>query len=295
MPPDSACAIISRRRNPTCARLPAPPPSRARLDLALNATPEWTEHWDGLRNRRLLVAFAAATWIVLWIVLGAPGLLIGFLLLLAAYWHLRAWPCPRCREPLVGAGFRTFIDHCRSCHLEVFAHHVQVQVPIETSNPDAFALSRRTRRFIAGYEIAAGATLMALSAFMHGPWWLIITLEGLTGLSLAAGIWLWRDDARGYALTRTMQLIQLVRVQSPWITYAATTGIAIDLTHLDGNINLGTNLNATFTLLLKPGATFGVAVNLWAAALLLVLIHARPRVEPSAPALLSPEPAVVQP
>jgi len=36
-------------------------------------------------------------------------------------------------------------------------------------------------------------------------------------------------------------------------------------------------------------------VNLWAAALLLVLIHARPRVEPSAPALLSPEPAVVQP
>ena len=247
----------------------------------MNATPEWTEHWNGLRNRRLLLAFAAATWLVLWIVLGAPGLLIGFLLLLAAYWQLRGWPCPRCREPLVGAGFRTFIDRCRSCDLEAFAHHVHVQTPVTSSNPDAFALSRRTRRFVAGYEIAAGASLMVLSAFAGGPWWFLLTLEGLTGLSLAAGIWLWRDDARGYALTRTMQLIQLIRVQSPWLTYFSTTGIAIDLTHLDQNVTVAPKFYATFALRLMPGESFGVAVNLWAAALLLVLIHARPRVEPA--------------
>ena len=70
----------------------------------MNASQDWIDYWDGLKNRRLLAAFAAATWLVLWIVLGAPGLLIGFLLLLAAYWRLRAWPCPRCHQPIVGAG-----------------------------------------------------------------------------------------------------------------------------------------------------------------------------------------------
>ena len=256
----------------------------------MNATPEWTEHWEGLRNRRLLVAFAAATWLVLWIVLGAPGLLIGFLLLLAAYWRLRGWPCPRCHQPLVGAGFTTFTDRCRSCDLEVFAHHIYVATPAERTIPNAFALSRRTRRFIAGYEIAAGAALMVMSAFTSGPWWILVTLEGLAGLSLAAGVWLWRDDARGYALTRTLQLIQLIRVQSAWLTYVATTGLAIDLTHLDHNINLGTNFQATLTLRLMSGESFGVAVNLWAAALLLVLLHARPRVEVEAPVVAEPVP-----
>ncbi|MFL5616956.1 MAG: hypothetical protein ACJ79A_01020 [Gemmatimonadaceae bacterium] len=168
-----------------------------------------------------------------------------------------------------------------------------MQTPVESVNPDAFTLSRRTRRFIAGYEIAAGATLMVLSAFMRAPWWFVLTLEGLAGLSLAGGTWLWRDDARGYALTRTMQLIQLIRLQSPWLTYVAMSGIAIDLTHLDQRISLNPNFQATFTLLLMPGATFGVAVNLWAAALLLVLVHARPRTEHPPAALAPPEQAIV--
>lgn len=242
----------------------------------MNASPEWTEYWEGLRNRRLLVAFAAATWLVLWIVLGAAGLLSGFLLLLLAYRHLRAWPCPRCHQPIVGAGFRTFTDRCRSCDLEVFAHAIYVETPVESTNPVAFALSRRARRFVAGYEIAAGASLMVLSAFTHAPWWFVLTLEGLAGLSLAAGIWLWRDDPRGYALTRTMQIVQLIRVQSPWLTYVAMAGLAVDLTHLANGLNLNTSFQATFTLLLMPGVTFGVAVNLWAAVLLLVMLHARP-------------------
>lgn len=246
----------------------------------MNASQDWIDYWDGLKNRRLLAAFAAATWLVLWIVLGAPGLLIGFLLLLAAYWRLRAWPCPRCRQPIVGAGFRTFTDRCRHCDLQIFAHAVDVRTPNETTNPDAFSLTTRTRRFIAGYEIAAGALLMILSAFARAPWWLLIMVEGLAGLSLAAGVWLWRDDARGYALSRTMQWIQLIRVQSPWLTYVAMAGLGIDLTHLETVIDVNTNFQASVRLALMPGQAFGVAVNLWAAALLLVLVNARPRAEP---------------
>ena len=247
----------------------------------MSLTPEWTEYWEGLRNRRLLVAFAVATWLVLWIVLGPAGLLVGFLFLLGAYRHLRAWPCPRCHQPIVGAGFRTFTDRCRSCDLEIFAHAIYVQTPAESLNPDACALSRRTRRFIAGYEIAAGASLMILSAFVHVPWWFLVSIEGLACLSVAAGVWLWRDEAQGYALTRTLQIVQLIRVQSPWLTYVAMAGVGIDLTHLDSTLNLATNFQATFRLALMPGETFGVAVNLWAAALLLVLLHAKPRVEPA--------------
>jgi hypothetical protein len=287
--------MIPRRRTSPRASIPSARRREPTTDIGMNASQEWIEHWDGLKNRRLSVAFAAATWLVLWIVLGAAGLLVGFLLLLVTYGHLRAWRCPRCLLPIVGAGFRTFTDRCRSCDLELFSHAIHVQTPIEWTNPGALALSRRTRRFVAGYEIGAGAILMVISAFVRAPWWLILTLEGLAGLSLAAGIWLWRDDSRGYALTRTMQLIQLIRLQSPWLTYVAKAGLAIDVTHLETGVNLGTSFQAEFALVPMPGQTFGVAVNLWAAALLLVLLQAKPRADspavvPSSEARQEPEP-----
>jgi hypothetical protein len=254
---------------------------------------DWRDYWSELRSRRVAVAIAAVVFPFLWIVLGSPGLLIGFLGLLAAYHHLRAWLCPRCFMPIVGAGFTTFTERCRSCDLEIFSHAIYVRTAPTSLNPEAFALGRRTRRFIAGYEILAGASLMVLSAFSRAPWWLLVTLEGLAGLSLAAGVFLWRDDLRGYALTRTLQIVQLIRVQSPWLTYVATSGIAVDLSHANGAIQLSPGFNATFSFLLMPGQTFGVAVNLWAAALLLAMTFARPCSQVVTRVVAAPEPAPV--
>jgi uncharacterized protein (DUF983 family) len=253
---------------------------------------EWRDCWRELRERRVIAALATCGLVVAWIIFGAPGLLAGFVAVVGAYWRLRSWPCPRCHRPIVGAGFATFTDRCASCGLKVFGHFIDIQQPAEP-DPAAFWLSRRRRRFIAGYEIVAGALLMVLSAFGGGAWWQLLMLEGLAGLSLAAGVWLWADDARGYALTRTLQVIQLVQVQSPWLTYLAACGATFELSHVSGNVAISPGFNSKFALVFMPGQPFGVAVNLWAALLLLVLLHAKPRpaeMAPVAEPVLSPSP-----
>ncbi len=242
-----------------------------------SATPDWDDYWRGLRGRRTIAAVALVAFLPVWFALGPPGLLLAFAGLLAAYWHLRRWPCPRCHQPIVGARFSTFPLRCVSCDLLVFGHVVDIEQPAVV-NPDAFRLPTGRRRFIAWYQIVAGAGLMILSAFAGAEWWQLLFMEALAAMSCAAGVWLLRDEARGYALTRTMQWVQLVQVQSPWLTYVAMSGVGIVLTHANGGINFSSNIMSKFLLLVMPEQSFGVAVNLWAALLLLVLLQARPGV-----------------
>jgi hypothetical protein len=143
-------------------------------------------------------------------------------------------------------------------------------------NVDALALPQKVRRFVGGYEMVSGVFLMILSAFAGGAWWTLTMLEGLAAISFAAGYWLWKDDARGFALSRTLQIAQLIRVQSPWITYVATSGVFLDLYDANGSVGINPGFSSALRLAWMPEQSFGIAVNLWAALLLLVLLHARP-------------------
>ena len=211
-------------------------------------TPDWDAYWGSLRAMRILAAASLLGSIAVWIALGPLGLFLGFLAVFLAYRQLRNWPCPRCRLPIAGVRFTTFLE-----------------------------LTHRLRHFIAGYEVVAGGALMVMTAFASMGLAFTTLLEGLAGMSLAAGIWLWRDEMRGYQLSRTLQWAQLVRFQSPWLTYLAAAGGSLDLTHINGNITLSPSVAANLQLAWKPGLPIGVAVNLWAGMLLLVLFHARPR------------------
>jgi hypothetical protein len=237
----------------------------------------WYERWVGLKHRRIVAFASLPVWLALWIILGPVGLLIGFLLAFGAYIQLRAFPCPRCHLPIVGVRLKSFVDRCEGCRLQIFGH--EFDVPDYQRNPDTFTMSRRLRRTIAGYEIASGATLMVISAFARAPLWGQIMLEGLAAFSLAGGWWLWRDDVRGYRLSRTMQLIQLIRIQSNVLLYSATAGIAIDLQSVSGSSSTSTinfSYNTDFSLAWNTGQPFGVAINLWAAIVFLLLLHAKP-------------------
>jgi hypothetical protein len=236
---------------------------------------EWERYWASLRIRRIGAALALAFWIAAWIGLGPLGLGVGFAVAFSAYVYLRAWPCPRCGLLITGAGLRTFVDRCSSCGLLIFGASSDVRWPA-SSNPEALSLPLNLRRFVAGYQILSGSTLVILTLFVHGVWWVQILLEGFAGLSLAAGIWLWRDDPRGYSVSRSLQVVQMVRIQSPWVTYVATSGVYVDLYHAGETIALGPGFTCAFSLFVSSGRPLGVAVNLWAAILALVLIHARP-------------------
>ena len=242
---------------------------------------EWNRYWVSLRSRRIGAAIALVAFVVAWIAFGPLGLVAGFLLALAAYWRLRAWPCPRCGRPIVGTSFHTFVNRCTSCQLLIFGAASDVKWPAQP-DPLALTLAPRLRRFVAGYEIASGLGLLVLTLFLHAAWWWQLMLEGFAALSLGAGIWLWRDDARGYALSRSVQAVQVIRLQSPWLTYVATAGVYVDLWHTSGRIGIGPGFTSAFSLLVASGQPLGGAVNLWAAPLFLILLHARPATaEPS--------------
>lgn len=239
-------------------------------------TPDWDAYWGSLRAMRILAAASLLGSIAVWIALGPLGLFLGFLAVFLAYRQLRNWPCPRCRLPIAGVRFTTFPERCANCGLQVFGHVVDIEAPF-TIDPAGMELTHRLRHFIAGYEVVAGGALMVMTAFASMGLAFTTLLEGLAGMSLAAGIWLWRDEMRGYQLSRTLQWAQLVRFQSPWLTYLAAAGGSLDLTHINGNITLSPSVAANLQLAWKPGLPIGVAVNLWAGMLLLVLFHARPR------------------
>ncbi|MDB4906271.1 MAG: hypothetical protein JWO05_1055 [Gemmatimonadetes bacterium] len=239
-------------------------------------TRDWNDYWRGLRERRVIAAVALVAFVPLWIALGALGLLLGFGLAFAAYWYLRDWRCPRCHLPIVGARFRTFPLRCVCCGLLVFGHVLDIQQPA-TLDPDAFVLPAARRRFVAWYQLLAATALILISPFLGGTWWEVLMMETLGALSCAAGLWLLRDEGRGYTLTRMLQFLQLVQLQSPWFTFAAMSGVGIELTDIEGGITVGPAFQAKFQLLAMPGLSFGVAVNLWSALLLLVLLQAKPR------------------
>lgn len=256
-------------------------------------TREWNYYWSGLRTRRLVAAMALMFFLPLWIVLGPAGLLAGFLGVFLSYIWLRAFPCPRCELPIVGVKLTTFPDRCVCCGLRIFAHADDIVGHFATA-PDALTLSPRLRRNIGAYEMLAGGALMVMTLFGRLPLWYVVTLEGLAAFGIAAGWWLRHDEPRGYALTRTLQLIQLVRVQSPMLLYLATAGVALDVTHANGGIMIQPGFAGSVMLRWRPEMPFGVAVNLWAAAVFLLLLHARPAHAADAPEVDAPALAIAQ-
>jgi hypothetical protein len=245
--------------------------------------PSWTKMWSGLRERRLGVAGAIVAFVPIWIVGGAAGLLVAFGILVGAGMALRGWPCPRCREPFAGVGFASFPTACAGCGLPAFSEPREMSSSHSERGPQR-ALSPRVRKAVAGAQVAGGVGVLVLGAVYGSgmPALYLLWLESFGGLAVVAGVWLWRDQARGYVLTRALQLAQLVRIQSPLVSYAAYAGFFVDLSHTSTRINFSPGFRAAFSIGVGTGAPFGVAVNLWAAALLLALLKARaPSDEPA--------------
>jgi hypothetical protein len=245
--------------------------------------PTWAKMWSGLRERRVGVFGAVVAFLPIWIVGGAVGLLVAFGILVATGLALRSWPCPRCRQPFAGVGFASFPMSCAHCGLPAFSQPEELSGLHSERGPQR-PLSPRVRKAVAGAQVAAGIGVMVLSAVYGGgmPGLYLLWFESFGGLAVAAGVWLWRDEARGYVLTRALQLAQLVRIQSPLLSYTAYAGFFVDLSHTPTSVNISPGFRAAFNIAFGTGAPLSVAVNLWSAALLLALLKARaPSEEPS--------------
>jgi hypothetical protein len=132
--------------------------------------------------------------------------------------------------------------------------------------------------------MAGGVLVISATAFTGGlPLWYRLALESVGAVALAAGIWLWRDDSRGYTWSRLIQALQLLQVAIHPIAYGVSAGPSFNL-HVGGGaagVNFG--LGGQLTLLWQYSGPMRLSFNLLAVAWFLILLDARPRT-PTRPA-----------
>lgn len=97
-------------------------------------------------------------------------------------------------------------------------------------------MTDRFRKIIAGSEIAGGAALMILTLWPAVqrmlPAWYLMSTEGLGAMAIGAGVWLWRNDERGWALSRLLQGLQIVQIWTRSFSFVVVLG-------LQGNLYVG--------------------------------------------------------
>lgn len=229
--------------------------------------------------RRLAIVAAVPMSVPVWLVADDT---VGFVATVVAFglavWELRSWPCPRCGDPFIGVRWTLFPESCASCALPAFARPDIVGRADFVRTPTVRMLPDSLRRFVGGAEIAGGAVVIAVTPFAGGfPLWYRFALESVGAIALAAGIWLWRDDARGYDWSRILQALQIFRFSIPPFAFIVGAGPSVDLHFGDAATGINFGFQGQLVLLWRNAGPIWVSFNLLAAGWLLILLDARPR------------------
>ncbi len=237
----------------------------------------WDQTWLALRQRR---AFAAASVLGAFVCQLLPSpwwTLVGLAMPISTLTLLHRWPCPRCHEPFVGAGLALFRDTCASCALPAFCQVSEVNSLAFSHDGQGRTLDLRLRRSLAGAQVFGGVAVGLMAIWYRGTSWMVV---GLVSAAILGGVWLWRDEPRGYRLTRLLLALQVVRIIWPPVAYSLILGWHVDLIRRPGSANLSLGTHAQFFLGTATG-TWEVAVNFFALLALLALWGAKPRPAPT--------------
>jgi hypothetical protein len=138
------------------------------------------------------------------------------------------------------------------------------------------------RKAIAGSEIVGGGAvvLLTLLAARHQavPAWYVVTLESLAVLSIAAGIWLWRDEERGWRLSRLLQGLQVIQLVTPAFSFALVVGIQLLLFISPHRAGFTPGVLGSLSVALRRDIGWAVGINLFSLAAFLGLLRRSSRV-----------------
>ena len=91
-------------------------------------------------------------------------------------------------------------------------------------------MNPRFRTFLAGSEVAGGIAVLVVpfALTFQGlavAWWYWPLLLCFGGLAVGAGVWLWRDDVRGWKVSRMLQALQIVQFQTSSFGLGVLAGV----------------------------------------------------------------------
>lgn len=140
-------------------------------------------------------------------------------------------------------------------------------------------MSDRFRKIVAGSEIAGGAVVMVLTLWPALqrvlPAWYLVSTEGLGGMAIAAGLWLWRDDDRGWTLSRLLQGLQVAQIWTPGFSFAVVVGLQCNLYVGATQFGIQPGFYGSFVLGNVYRGEWKVALNLFALAAFVALWRRR--------------------
>jgi hypothetical protein len=152
----------------------------------------------------------------------------------------------------------------------------------------------RFRKIIAGSEIAGGAVVMVLTLWpvlqRVLPAWYLISTEGLGAMAIAAGLWLWRDEDRGWTLSRLLQGLQVAQIWTPGFSFVVVVGLQCNLYVGATQFGIQPGFYGSLVLGNVYRGEWKVALNLFALAAFVALWRSRQ----SAPSQCAPVGAHVE-
>lgn len=159
-------------------------------------------------------------------------------------------------------------------------------------------MSERLRKFLAITEAAGGLLVLALPAILSTQgyslkWWFWILLESFGGTAVAAGVWLWRGEPRGWKLSRIIQALQIVQFQTASFGIAILAGFQLRLLVSATGFTVGPAFNGAFSLTVGQNMPWWVSINFFSAYALFVLLRSGPErasAEPAPAELRAAEP-----
>lgn len=140
------------------------------------------------------------------------------------------------------------------------------------------------RKFLAATQGAGGLSVLAAPVMMSArgltlAWWYWILLESFGGCAVAAGIWLWRGDPRGWRLSRIMQALQIVQFQTARFGVAAVAGFQLRLLISEESVTVGPAFYGVFSIVAGRELPAWLNINFFAVYVLYALSRSGPSPE----------------
>lgn len=149
-------------------------------------------------------------------------------------------------------------------------------------------MTARLRKFLAVTQVAGGLSVLALPAMLSAQglvlaWWYWVLLESFGGTAVAAGIWLWRSDPRGWWLSKLLQALQIVQFQTTSFGVGVLAGFQARLLVTETKFEVGPAFHGTLLITYGENLPWWFSINFFALYALYILHRAEPGVDASPP------------
>lgn len=141
-------------------------------------------------------------------------------------------------------------------------------------------MNPRFRKFLAASEFVGGMAVVALPITVSRQglsvaWWYWILLVGFGGLTMAAGVWLWRDEPRGRDWSAAIQALQIVQFRTSTLGITILAGFQLRLLVSSTEFTVGPAFHGAAGVTTGQAMPWFISINFFSAYALYALLRSR--------------------